>query len=153
MFAVIEDGSRQYRIQRGDRLTVDYRADVQPGDSITFDRVLLANGGASSAIGKPTIEGASVQAEIIVPLEKGKKLEIQKFRRRKNSRRHTGHRQKYTTVRITDINVPGLEIIETEPVEQPADQAQPLAEPKSAETAEPAGAEANPEAETKQTSN
>jgi large subunit ribosomal protein L21 len=55
------------------------------------------------------IDGATVDAEIIEPEHKGKKLEVQKLRRRKNSRNHTGHRQKYTTVRVRSINVPGLE--------------------------------------------
>jgi large subunit ribosomal protein L21 len=112
MFAIIEDGNRQYRVQEGDTLTVDFRADSEAGQSLTFDRVLLANGGADSVIGQPTIDGASVEAEIIVPLHKGPKLEVQKLRHRKNSRRHTGHRQKHTTVRITGISVPGLQINE-----------------------------------------
>ena len=112
MFAVIEDGSHQHQIQEGDILTIDYRATAKEGDSITFESVLLANGGGASCIGAPLIEGASVEAEVVLPEVKGEKLEIQKLRRRKNSRRHTGHRQKYTTVRINSINVPGLEIVE-----------------------------------------
>ena len=112
MFVVIEDGNRQYTIQEGETLTIDYRATAKEGDPITFESVLLANGGGASAIGAPTIEGASVEAEVVNPELKGEKLEIQKFRRRKNSRRHTGHRQKYTTVLIKTIKVPGLEIVE-----------------------------------------
>lgn len=108
MFAIIEDGNRQYRVEEGETLTVDFRADAEAGQTLTFDRVLLANGGAASVIGKPVIDGASVEAEIVVPLDKGPKLEVQKIRRRKNSRRHTGHRQKHTTVRITGITIPGL---------------------------------------------
>jgi len=57
------------------------------------------------------------------PEVKGEKLEIQKFRRRKNSRRHTGHRQKYTTVRIKSITVPGLEIVEAQETEPAATEA------------------------------
>ena len=113
MFALIEDGSHQQRVAQGETLTVDFRSDVKPGETIQFDRVLLANGGGASAIGKPTLEGATVEAEVVDPEVKGKKLEIQKIRRRKNSRRHTGHRQKYTSVRVTAINVPGLEMVET----------------------------------------
>lgn len=112
MFAVIEDGSHQHKIQEGEILTIDYRDTAKEGDPITFKSVLLANGGGASCIGAPTIEGASVEAEVVQPELKGEKLEIQKLRRRKNSRRHTGHRQKYTTVRIKSINVPGLEIVE-----------------------------------------
>ncbi|MEZ6050728.1 MAG: 50S ribosomal protein L21 [Planctomycetaceae bacterium] len=113
MFAIIEDGSRQYRVEQGAELDVDFRTGSEAGQSISFDRILLANGGAASVIGKPVIEGATVEAEIIDPEHKGKKLEVQKLRRRKNSRTHTGHRQKHTTVRITAINVPGLELVES----------------------------------------
>ncbi|NQV26124.1 MAG: 50S ribosomal protein L21 [Rhodopirellula sp.] len=112
MFAIIEDGSHQYRVAPGETLVVDYRDEANVGDSLTFEKVLLANGGGSSTIGRPLIEGASVSAEVIDAELKGEKLEIQKFRRRKNSRRHNGHRQKYTAVKITEINVPGLEVAE-----------------------------------------
>jgi len=111
MFAVIEDGSRQHRIQEGDLLSVDYRSDTEIGATLQFDRVLLANAGGASIIGKPVIDGASVAAEVINDEEKGPKLEIQKIRRRKNSRRHNGHRQKYTRVKITGITVPNLEVV------------------------------------------
>ncbi|WP_417386082.1 50S ribosomal protein L21 [Gimesia sp.] len=118
MFVVIEDGNRQYTIQEGETLTIDYRATAKAGDPITFENVLLANGGGASSIGTPTIEGASVEAEVVQPELKGVKLEVQKFRRRKNSRRHTGHRQKYTTVQIKTINVPGLEVVESAAAEE-----------------------------------
>ena len=65
-------------------------------------------------LGRPGIDGATVEAEVVEPLVKGKKLEVQKFRRRKNVRRHTGHRQKYTSVRIGKINVPGLKVKESD---------------------------------------
>ena len=108
VFAVIEDGSHQYRVRQGDTLQIDYRDDAKAGGKITFERVMLANGGGPSAVGRPVIDGAVVEAEVVNPLIKGEKLEIQKFRRRKNARRHTGHRQKYTTVCIKAIKVPGL---------------------------------------------
>jgi large subunit ribosomal protein L21 len=120
MFAVIENGSRQHRVQEGDFLSMDYREDLQDGASVTFDRVLLANGGGASIIGMPVIEGAQVVAEVVISRELGEKLEIQKLRRRKNSRRHTGHRQKYTRVRIKTITVPGLQIVEKPAVETAA---------------------------------
>ncbi|MCA9060122.1 MAG: 50S ribosomal protein L21, partial [Planctomycetaceae bacterium] len=108
----------QHRVQEGDLLTVDYREEAKAGESLTFDQVLLANGGGPSVIGTPTISGASVVGEVVIEEEKGPKLEIQRLRRRKASRRHTGHRQKHTRVRITSITVPGLQI-----VEQKADEA------------------------------
>ncbi|QDT38663.1 50S ribosomal protein L21 [Stratiformator vulcanicus] len=118
MFAIIEDGSRQYRVEPGRRFSIDYRDGSEEGGTITFDKVMLANGGAASVIGQPLIEGATVVGEIVRPEEKGEKLEIQKLRRRKNSRRHTGHRQKYTLVSISEINVPGLEVVEPDDEEQ-----------------------------------
>ena len=112
MFAVIENGSRQHRVQEGDLLSVDFKSDAELGATLTFDRVLIANGGGASVIGSPIIDGASVAGEVVLVEDKGPKLEVQKFRRRKNSRRHTGHRQKYTRVKITSITVPNLEIVE-----------------------------------------
>ncbi|MEX0718691.1 MAG: 50S ribosomal protein L21 [Planctomycetaceae bacterium] len=117
MFAVISDGNRQYRVREGETLTVDFRGDAQKGDKLTFERVLLANGGGASKLGAPLVDGATVEAEVVIPLEKGPKLEVQKFRKRKNSRRHTGHRQKHTAVKIMAITVPGLEIVERETAE------------------------------------
>ena len=128
MFAIFEDGSRQYKVQVGDKLSLDYREDASPGDTLNFDRLLLANDGDSSAIGRPLIDGAVVETAV-QGLLKGKKLEITKFRRRKNSRRHTGHRQKYTAVTVTAINVPGLDF-SAPPPEQPA--AEPEPEPAAA---------------------
>ena len=117
MFAIIEDGGRQYKVAPGEKIYVDLRekGGMDEKSSITFDRVLIANGGASSIIGQPLIDGATVTGEVVTPLQKGTKIEVQKFRRRKNSKRHTGHRQKYTEIEITGFNVPGLEIIETPP--------------------------------------
>lgn len=123
MFAVIEDGSRQHRVSEGDLLSVDYRSDAEVGAALSFDRVLLANAGGASIIGKPVIDGAEVTAEVVLDEEKGPKLEIQKIRRRKNSRRHTGHRQKYTRVKITGITVPDLEVVaESAPAESGSDE-------------------------------
>ncbi|HSG70623.1 MAG TPA: 50S ribosomal protein L21 [Planctomycetaceae bacterium] len=114
MFAIIENGSRQHRVTSGDTLQIDYQADAQAGGEVSFDRVLLANAGAASVVGKPYIEGASVTAQVVNPQHKGKKIEIGIYRRRKNSRKHVGHRQKYTIVRITNIDVPGLQVAAAE---------------------------------------
>ena len=94
MFAVISDGSRRYRVQEGDKLLVDYREGAENG-RLAFRAGSLANAGGPSAVGLPAISGALVEATVVNPEVKGKKLEIGKLRRRKNFRRHTGHRQKY----------------------------------------------------------
>jgi large subunit ribosomal protein L21 len=112
MFAVFEDGSRQYKVRQGDLLAVDLRSDVQDGQSVTFNKVLLANGGGASVLGRPVIEGATVTGVVVMAVMKGIKLEIQKHYRRNASRKHTGHRQKYTRVKITGISVPNLQVVE-----------------------------------------
>ncbi len=111
MFAIIEESGHQLRVEPGQLLTIDYRDGAEVGSTITFSNVLLANGGGASQIGLPTLSGAVVEAQVVESVVKGPKLEVQKFRRRKNSRRHTGHRQKYTGVKITAINVPNLEVV------------------------------------------
>jgi len=110
MFAIIENGSHQYRVEEGSQLQIDYQSDAEKGGEIVFDQVLLANGGDSSVIGAPTIDGAKVTAEVLTPQKKGKKIDVSFYRRRKNSRRHIGHRQKYTIVKISSIDVPGLKV-------------------------------------------
>lgn len=119
MFAVIEDGGRQFRVKAGDVLAVDYRNQVNDGETITFDKVLLANGGGPSIVGQPVISGASVTAEVVKAELKGIKLEIQTFHRRNASKRHTGHRQKFTRVKITGISVPNLKVMEQPAVSEP----------------------------------
>lgn len=108
MFAVFEDGSRQYRVQKGDKLEVDFRLAAKNGDVLSFDRVLAAVTDSQSAIGRPVIEGANIQAEVVDADAAGPKLEIGKFKKRKSYNKHNGHRQRYTAVRITNINVSGL---------------------------------------------
>jgi large subunit ribosomal protein L21 len=100
MYAIVTDGSRQIKVEEGQVLNIDYRS-VPAGEKITFDRV-LAIGGDSARIGQPVVAGASVTAEVLGPTQ-GPKVFVQKFRRRKNSRRRTGHRQLHTQVKITGI--------------------------------------------------
>jgi large subunit ribosomal protein L21 len=107
MFAIFEVGSHQYRVTTGDRLEIDFLDSAQKGDSLSFDRVLAAGNETVGTIGRPVIEGATVQVEVVDGTFKGPKLEIGKFRRRKGHIRHNGHTQKYTRVRVTAINVPG----------------------------------------------
>jgi large subunit ribosomal protein L21 len=103
MYAVFEDGSRQYRVQEGDVVKVDFR-DVQVGANIEFKRVLLAQKDTDTKIGQPVIAGASVVGEVVeFP---STKVYVQHFRRRKNYRRFKGHRQPYTSVRIRQIVLP-----------------------------------------------
>ncbi|MBE3099087.1 MAG: 50S ribosomal protein L21 [Planctomycetes bacterium] len=101
MYAIIEDSGTQYRVEQGETLNIDLR-DAALGTSVTFDRVLLVADEKGVRVGKPLVQGAKVTAEVIGE-EHGPKLEIFKLRRRKSSRRHTGHRQAYLKVRVTAI--------------------------------------------------
>ena len=101
MYAIIEDGGRQMKVEEGQELDVDYR-DVPAGETLTFDRVLALRDDDGLKVGQPVIESASVTAEV-QSLVQGPKLVVQKIRRRKNSRRKTGHRQMYTRVKISEI--------------------------------------------------
>ena len=101
MYAIIVDGGRQYKVEEGQELAIDLR-DAKEGDSVTFDRVLAVGSGGDLKLGAPTVDGASVTAEVLGEA-KGPKIEVQKLRRRKNSRRHTGHRKHFTRVKISKI--------------------------------------------------
>ena len=103
MYAIIKDGSRQVKAEVARRLRVDYRDGLQSGDSVEFTEVLTISKEGAVEIGKPIIAGAKVIAEVVEPEFKGPKLTIGRFRRRKNSRRKTGHRQVYTLVEIKEI--------------------------------------------------
>ena len=103
MFAVFEDGGRQYRVTEGDKLLVDLR-EAREGDELTFERVLLVADGEDVRIGTPVVEGARISA-VVEGSEAGKKVWTMKFRRRKDSQTLSGHRQKYLCVKVTGINV------------------------------------------------
>ena len=102
MYAIIADSGRQFRVEEGQEVTIDFR-DLPAGDEITFERVLAVSGENGLQLGQPTLDGAVVTAEVLGPT-KGPKLVVQKFRRRKNSRRKTGHRQQSLKVRIAKIS-------------------------------------------------
>lgn len=104
MYAIIENGSHQFRVREGETITID-RRDGEPGSEVVFDQVLLLAGGdgdGGPTLGTPTIPGARVVGRI-VRTYRAKKIIIQKFRRRKNMRRRRGHRQPFTTVQITSV--------------------------------------------------
>lgn len=103
MYAIVSDSGRQLKVEEGQELDVDYR-EVSAGEQLTFDRVLAVSGDDGLQLGSPVVEGASVTAEVL-GVKLGEKLVVQKLRRRKNSRRKTGHRQMYTRVRVNKIAV------------------------------------------------
>jgi len=105
VYAVIEDSGQQFRVSGGDVLNVDLRELPEDAKQIEFDRVLLVSDEGKVKIGTPVVEGAKVVADVLSPLVKGPKVHIYRLRRRKASRRRTGHRQKYVAVRVTKIVV------------------------------------------------
>ncbi|MEX2386381.1 MAG: 50S ribosomal protein L21, partial [Phycisphaeraceae bacterium] len=107
MYAIIEDSGTQIKVSEGDVIRIDLR-DLPDGagevPSVTFDRVLLVGGeGVEAKVGTPVLDGAKVTADVLNE-DVSDKVDIYKFKRRKNYRRHKGHRQHYIQVKITAIN-------------------------------------------------
>jgi large subunit ribosomal protein L21 len=102
-YAIFTTGGHQFRAEAGVTIKVPLLA-AEPGSKVTFDRVLLASDGKHIEAGKPTVKGAKVTAEV-VRHGKGKKVRIFRFARRTGYRRHGGHRQDFTEVKIADVHV------------------------------------------------
>ena len=101
MFAVFESGGKQHRVVEGEVVRLE-RLDGEPGDEVTFDRVLMVANGDDVSIGEPLVEGGRVTAEV-VGQGRHRKVRVIKFKRRKNYLRRKGHRQHFTEVKITAI--------------------------------------------------
>ena len=102
MYAIIETGGKQYRVQQGDVIYVE-KLDLETDTAVEFD-VLLLGGEDSVKIGRPVVEGAKVQAKVAGQV-KGEKIIVFKYKSKKNYRRKQGHRQPYTKVTIGKISV------------------------------------------------
>jgi large subunit ribosomal protein L21 len=101
MYAVLETGAKQYRVVAGDTVEVE-RLEVEAGQPVTFDRVLLLNNEGKVTVGTPTVAQASVVADVVEHI-RGPKVVAFKLRRRKGYRRAVGHRQELTVVKIKEI--------------------------------------------------
>ena len=101
MYAIISDGNRQFKVEEGQELVVDYR-EIKPGEKLKFEKVLAVGGDGDVKLGSPLVKGASVTAEVLGPAQ-GEKHVIQKLRRRKNFRKKTGFRAVRTRVKIAKI--------------------------------------------------
>ena len=118
MYAIIETGGKQYRVQEGDVITVE-KLDAKAGDKVTFDKVLVLNDGKEMKVGTPYLD-AGVTASV-VENGKGKKVIIFKYKAKKDYRKKQGHRQPYTLVEITSIAgkaAPAAAAKEEAPVEE-----------------------------------
>ncbi len=102
MYAVVETGGKQYRVQEGDTIFVE-KLSGESGSDITLDKVLLISNEGDIKVGKPVLEGASVEAEILEQ-GKAKKIIVFKYKSKKDYRKKQGHRQPYTRLKIKSIN-------------------------------------------------
>jgi len=100
-YAIVADGGRQYRVMEGQELEIDFRH-LPAGSEVVFDDVLAVSKAGALTLGKPKVKGAKVTAEVLSSVQ-GEKIYVQKFKRRKNYRRRTGHRSLSTKIRISSI--------------------------------------------------
>ena len=103
MYAIIRTGGKQFRAEPGKTLRIP-SLDIEPGESVTFEEVLLGSNDGGIKVGAPLVGGAAVTADV-VKHGKGEKIIVFKFKRRKNYARKLGHRQGFTEVRINDISL------------------------------------------------
>ncbi len=107
MYAIIHESGGQRKVISGETILVDLlnEGQAKPGQKVTFDQVLLVGEGeGKSKIGTPLVSKASVTGEVVEPVVMGEKLTVQKFRTKKAFKKKTGHRQRFTSVKITAIN-------------------------------------------------
>ena len=117
MYAIIETGGKQYKVQNGDQIRVE-KLDAEIGSTVVFDKVLAAGEGSDIKVGTPYLDGLTVEADV-VESGKGDKVIIFKYKAKKDYRKKQGHRQPYTMVEIT--SVAGVKA-EPKKVEEPAEE-------------------------------
>ena len=130
MYAVLETGSKQYRVAAGDKLTIE-RLAVEAGQPVNFDRVLFISQDGKVTIGSPTVSGATIVADVLEHIRGEKKIAF-KMKRRKGYHKTIGHRQELTVVKIKEIKTEAGRAGEAEPT-----AAQPEASPEQAPAANP----------------
>jgi large subunit ribosomal protein L21 len=136
MYAVIETGGKQYRVEVGTELEVEL-LDVEPGQSITLERVLLVADGAEATVGTPVVDGAAVEAEVL-GATRGDKVIAFKYRPKARRRVKKGHRQELTVLRINDIRLGGKSAAESAPKPSKAESRKALEEAAARQAAEDA---------------
>ena len=121
MYAIIETGGKQYKVQNGDQIKVE-KLDAEIGSTVVFDKVLAAGEGSDIKVGTPYLDGLTVEADV-VESGKGDKVIIFKYKAKKDYRKKQGHRQPYTMVEITSVAGVKAEPKKVEAVEEPAEEA------------------------------
>jgi len=104
VYAIIRDRGMQYRVEQGQVLTIDLLEEAEAGSQIELGEVLLIGDGESVKVGSPLVSGARVRAEVLGE-QKGEKIVVFRYRNKKRYRRRTGHRQRYTKIKISEILV------------------------------------------------
>ena len=104
MYAIVEINGQQFKAEEGMKLFVNHIKDVEAGNTVEFDKVLLIDNDGNVTVGAPTVSGAKVVAEVVNPLVKGDKVIVFKMKRRKDCRKKNGHRTQFTQVEIKSIN-------------------------------------------------
>ncbi|MGX8773669.1 MAG: 50S ribosomal protein L21 [Bacillota bacterium] len=136
MYAIIETGGKQYKVQNGDLVKVE-KLNAEAGSTVVFDKVLAAGEGSDIKVGTPYLDGLTVEGTV-VESGKGDKVIIFKYKAKKDYRKKQGHRQPYTMVEITSVAGVKAEPKKEEPAEAPAEEA---AEEKAEEVVEEAAEE------------
>ena len=103
MYAIVRDGPNQFRAEQGATIRLAYRKDAEAGATLTLDEVLLVGDGDQVTIGTPTVTGARITATV-KGTKKGPKLIVYRYRKRKNSDKKRGHRQKFTEAVVDTIS-------------------------------------------------
>ena len=142
MYAVLETGSKQYRVIAGDTLQIE-RLEVEAGQPVTFDRVLLVNNDGKLSIGAPTVASASILADVVEHI-RGEKKRTFKMKRRKGYHKTIGHRQELTVVKIKEIRGEGGAVLSKAPEAKPKAE-KPATEKASTPEQSPASAPSAPE--------
>jgi len=101
MYAIIETGGKQYKVEVGSKIKVE-KLNVAAGESITFDKVIAVSKEDQLTVGSPVVEGVTVKADVVEE-GKGKKIIVYKYKSKKGYHKKQGHRQPYTQVKITSI--------------------------------------------------
>ena len=137
MYAVIESGGKQHRVEEGEILRLE-KLDAAAGDKLKFDKILLVGEGESVKIGKPYVKGSQVTAEVVKE-GRGGKIKIVKFHRRKHYKRQQGHRQWFTEVKIIGIKAETKAKAKDKTKLEPEGKIAPKAKAESKAKAKPKG--------------
>lgn len=103
MYAIVEINGQQFKVEQGKKFFVHHIKDVEAGQAVEFEKVLLVDNDGAIKVGAPTVEGAKVVCEVLTPLVKGDKVIVFKMKRRKDYRKKNGHREQFTEIVIKQV--------------------------------------------------